>query len=297
MSRLSGANVSLQRQEAASAASEPIQILVVGEKRAGKTSLVDRLIKDVFDENVKPTTRLNQVDFELRDLKALNLTEEELRLLQPSVTLTIRDLGGGITVTDQDKVENLKIVRDDAVMLVFDGTKSFSSRNAQKEPVVLAKWKTNFIQKHAPEASVMVVANKLAGEIDQNQLQQKADSFSIADMQEFVNNWNEDRKKKLEQEMIRRSSSFSGVDVCHSSVQSLQTSAKQGYNVQEVFNQLASAVLRRRLAPYLKATEAAEAAEERRESNRPSVDMHNHDEVAPTKVDDKDKGCCACSVM
>ena len=58
----------------------------------------------MFDENVKPTTRLNQVDFELRDLKALNLTEEELRLLQPSVTLTIRDLGGGITVTDQDKV-------------------------------------------------------------------------------------------------------------------------------------------------------------------------------------------------
>lgn len=278
----------------------PIQILLVGAEGGGKTSLVNRLTKDIFDEKISSTTRLNQVDFELHDIQALKLTAEELReFSQTSITLSIRDLGGGITVTNQDKVENLKEVRDDAVMLVFDGTKSFPRRTKAKEPIELAKWRYEHIEKHAPQASVLVVANKVAGELEQNQVVQRQDSYSLNDGQEFVNGWNESRRADLLEDARRNS--VPPRDTEAPGVQFMQISAKTSYNVVQAFNQLAAAVLKKRLAPLVQARQEEERMHE--DSNfAPYVDTsHKRDEVVPeakpNKLDDKDKGCCACAVM
>eukprot|EP00656_Telonema_subtile_P002580 TRINITY_DN1115_c0_g1_i3.p1 TRINITY_DN1115_c0_g1~~TRINITY_DN1115_c0_g1_i3.p1 ORF type:complete len:275 (+),score=36.98 TRINITY_DN1115_c0_g1_i3:209-1033(+) len=258
------------------ALSETLPILVVGRQGAGKTCLVKRFHQDTFDEHEPPTiVKTNHVDHPVTDSGFLELTSQELSKLtdRGGVLLKIVDLSGARVVSGSQKREYFKEIRQDGVMLVIDVTEPWDV--VEKE---LTMWKRRYIESEAPEATILIAANK------SNEGQGDRGS-SYGQISRWVNKWNEQRYQ------ARHNSGLPQLP----EVVVLLTSAKSGTGVSSAFYKLSSTLLKRRLEHVAVSRGPDDPAEPKSEVE---VEMDEEFPVAPKKDKaDKDAGCaCKCVV-
>jgi small GTP-binding protein len=135
-----------------------MKLVVLGDARVGKTSLVNRFSKDQFDESYQPSVTLSISN------KTLSLTEECI------VDLNIWDIQGQLLQLEPIKQRIFKEI--DAVIIEFDVTnrKSFDD---------IDRWVKNLKKWYAKEIPILIVGNKtdLPPAISSIELKKKSESL------------------------------------------------------------------------------------------------------------------------